>query len=142
MKLLLILLVALFSEANQQYADGNYAEAVQMYEQILQEQPTLTSNRANSRNRFSLTNVVCGLTRATKMRSTISLLPSYASSIILKTTTPSLSRPGSVRFVTPYASRRGCGLVSVCLCWCLLVHCSLRLVKNNGSAKPPSISLS
>ena len=39
MKLLLILLVALFSEANQQYADGNYAEAAQMYEQILQEQP-------------------------------------------------------------------------------------------------------
>ena len=39
MKLLLILLLATFGEANQQYADGNYAEAAQMYEEILAEQP-------------------------------------------------------------------------------------------------------
>lgn len=35
MKLLLILLLATFGEANQQYADGNYAEAAQMYEEII-----------------------------------------------------------------------------------------------------------
>ena len=39
MKLILIFLVALFADANQQYADGNYAEAAQMYEEILAEQP-------------------------------------------------------------------------------------------------------
>ena len=39
MKFLLILLLATFGEANQQYADGNYAEAAQMYEEIIAEQP-------------------------------------------------------------------------------------------------------
>lgn len=38
MKLLLILLAGLMIEANQQYADGNYAEAAMQYEQILTEQ--------------------------------------------------------------------------------------------------------
>lgn len=39
MRLLLILLSVLFTEANEQYASGNYAEAAQAYEQILTEQP-------------------------------------------------------------------------------------------------------
>ena len=39
MKLLLILLVAFFSDANQLYSDGNYAEAVNAYEEIIAEQP-------------------------------------------------------------------------------------------------------
>ncbi len=39
MKLLLILLTALFGEANQLYSDGNYAEAAQAYEQIVAESP-------------------------------------------------------------------------------------------------------
>lgn len=39
MKLLLILLLATFGEANQQYIDGNYAEAAQMYEEIVAEAP-------------------------------------------------------------------------------------------------------
>jgi len=38
MKLLLIFLVALFSEANQQYSDGNYAQAAQMYQELIAEQ--------------------------------------------------------------------------------------------------------
>lgn len=40
MRLLLILLSVLFTEANEQYAAGNYAEAAQAYEQILTEQPS------------------------------------------------------------------------------------------------------
>ena len=36
---LFILLSTLFADANQQYADGNYAEAASMYEQVLQENP-------------------------------------------------------------------------------------------------------
>lgn len=39
MKLLLIFLVALFSDANQLYSDGNYAEAAKAYEEIIAEQP-------------------------------------------------------------------------------------------------------
>ena len=39
MKLLLIFLVALFSDANQLYSDGNYAEAAKAYEEIITEQP-------------------------------------------------------------------------------------------------------
>ena len=39
MKLLLILLTSLFAEANAQYAEGNYIEAANRYEQILAEQP-------------------------------------------------------------------------------------------------------
>ncbi len=40
MRLLLILMMTLFTEANEQYAAGNYAEAATMYEQILTEQPS------------------------------------------------------------------------------------------------------
>ena len=36
---LFIILSTLFADANQQYADGNYAEAASMYEQVLQENP-------------------------------------------------------------------------------------------------------
>ena len=39
MKLLLICLFALFSEANQLYSNGNYAEAAQAYQEIIAEQP-------------------------------------------------------------------------------------------------------
>lgn len=39
MKLLFIFLTALFSQANAQYAEGNYAEAITQYEQIILEQP-------------------------------------------------------------------------------------------------------
>lgn len=39
MRLLLIFLTALFTEANTQYAEGNYPEAAAMYEQVLAEQP-------------------------------------------------------------------------------------------------------
>ena len=35
----LIILTTLFADANQQYAEGNYAEAAEMYEQVLQENP-------------------------------------------------------------------------------------------------------
>lgn len=38
MKLLFILLTTLFAEANAQYAEGNYTEAAQKYEQILSQQ--------------------------------------------------------------------------------------------------------
>jgi len=53
MKLLLILLLATFAEANQQYADGNYNQAAQIYEQLLAEtNPTgeaaLTAQWSNS----------------------------------------------------------------------------------------------
>ena len=40
MKLLLIFLSALFTQANTDYAAGNYADAVSKYEQILSEQPS------------------------------------------------------------------------------------------------------
>ncbi len=40
MKLLLIFLSALFTQANTFYAEGNYTEAVSLYEQILEEQPS------------------------------------------------------------------------------------------------------
>ena len=40
MKLLFIFLTALFTQANAQYAEGNYAEAITQYEQVIQEQPT------------------------------------------------------------------------------------------------------
>ena len=40
MKLLLILLLATFTEANQQYADGNFAEAANMYEQLIAQTPS------------------------------------------------------------------------------------------------------
>lgn len=40
MKLLLIILTTLFADANAQYAEGNYAEAAEQYEQILAEQPS------------------------------------------------------------------------------------------------------
>lgn len=40
MKLLFILLTSLFAQANSQYAEGNYSEAVAGYEQILTEQPS------------------------------------------------------------------------------------------------------
>lgn len=39
MKLLFIFLTALFSQANAQYAEGNYADAITQYEQIILEQP-------------------------------------------------------------------------------------------------------
>ena len=39
MKLLLILLTSLFSQANTYYAEGNYAEAAAQYEQILASSP-------------------------------------------------------------------------------------------------------
>lgn len=40
MKLLLILLTTLFTQANEQYAEGNYAQATQMYQQLISEQPS------------------------------------------------------------------------------------------------------
>lgn len=40
MKLLLIFLTALFTEANTQYAEGNYAEAITDYQQVLADNPT------------------------------------------------------------------------------------------------------
>ena len=40
MTLLLIFLTTLFADANTQYAEGNYAEAVLQYEQIIAEQPS------------------------------------------------------------------------------------------------------
>lgn len=40
MKLLFIFLNILFSQANAQYAEGNYAEAVAQYEQVIAEQPS------------------------------------------------------------------------------------------------------
>lgn len=40
MKLLLVFLSALFTQANTDYAAGNYADAVSKYEQILSEQPS------------------------------------------------------------------------------------------------------
>ena len=40
MKLLFIFLYLLFSQANAQYAEGNYAEAVAQYEQVIVEQPS------------------------------------------------------------------------------------------------------
>ena len=40
MKLLFILLTSLFTQANAQYAEGNYAEAATQYEQILAQQPS------------------------------------------------------------------------------------------------------
>ncbi len=39
MKLLLVILVTLLSEANQLYSDGSYAEAAKAYEEIIAEQP-------------------------------------------------------------------------------------------------------
>ena len=40
MKLLFIFLYLLFSQANAQYAEGNYAEAAAQYEQVIAEQPS------------------------------------------------------------------------------------------------------
>lgn len=40
MKLLIIILTVLFTDANTQYAEGNYAEAVIQYEQIVTTQPS------------------------------------------------------------------------------------------------------
>lgn len=40
MKLLLIFLSSLFAQANAQYAEGNYAEAAEQYQQILAESPS------------------------------------------------------------------------------------------------------
>ena len=40
MKLLIIILTVLFTDANTQYAEGNYAEAVIQYEQIVATQPS------------------------------------------------------------------------------------------------------
>lgn len=40
MKLLFIFLTTIFSQANAQYAEGNYAEAAAQYQEILQEQPS------------------------------------------------------------------------------------------------------
>lgn len=40
MKLLIIFLTTLLSQANAQYAEGNYAEAASQYEQIIAEQPS------------------------------------------------------------------------------------------------------
>ena len=40
MKFLFILLTTLFADANAQYAEGNYAEAIVQYEQVLAGQPT------------------------------------------------------------------------------------------------------
>lgn len=40
MKLLLIILSTFFAQANEQYANGNYAEAANLYEQCLTEEPT------------------------------------------------------------------------------------------------------
>ena len=40
MKLLFILLTVLFTDANTQYADGNYAEAAMQYELIIAQQPS------------------------------------------------------------------------------------------------------
>ena len=48
MKLLLILLATLFSEANDQYAAGNYAEAAQMYEQLLTETTAITKTTSET----------------------------------------------------------------------------------------------
>lgn len=39
MKLLFIFLTTLFTQANAQYAEGNYAEAITQYEQVIQQQP-------------------------------------------------------------------------------------------------------
>ena len=39
MNLLLILIISLFTQANQQYAEGNYVEAAAQYEQILAQRP-------------------------------------------------------------------------------------------------------
>lgn len=47
MKLILLILATLFSQANQQYADGNYAEAANGYQQVLSEDainPMLSSS--------------------------------------------------------------------------------------------------
>lgn len=43
MRLLLILLSVLFTEANEQYASGNYAEAAQAYEQLLNDDSQLNN---------------------------------------------------------------------------------------------------
>ena len=40
MKLLLIFLTSLFTQANAQYAEGNYAQAAEQYEQIIAQQPS------------------------------------------------------------------------------------------------------
>ena len=40
MKLLFIFLTTLFAQANANYADGNYAEAAQQYQEVLAEQPS------------------------------------------------------------------------------------------------------
>ena len=40
MKLLFIFLTTLFAQANANYADGNYAEAVEQYQEVLAEQPS------------------------------------------------------------------------------------------------------
>jgi tetratricopeptide (TPR) repeat protein len=40
MKLLLIFLSSLFAQANAQYAEGNYAEAAEQYQQVLAESPS------------------------------------------------------------------------------------------------------
>ena len=40
MNILLIFLTTLFIDANAQYADGNYAEAAVMYEQLVAQQPS------------------------------------------------------------------------------------------------------
>ena len=50
MKFLFILLTTLFADANAQYAEGNYAEAIVQYEQILTEQqaPEVYYNLGNA----------------------------------------------------------------------------------------------
>ena len=40
MKLLFIFLTSLFTQANAQYAEGNYAQAAEQYEQIIAQQPS------------------------------------------------------------------------------------------------------
>ena len=40
MKILLIFLTTLFIDANTQYAEGNYAQAASLYEQVIAEQPS------------------------------------------------------------------------------------------------------
>ena len=40
MKLLLILFIGLFTEANERYAEQNYAEAIALYEQVITEEPS------------------------------------------------------------------------------------------------------
>ena len=124
MKLLLIFLVALFSDANQLYSDGNYAEAAKAYEEIITEQPNseVYYNLGNAYfKQNELAKAILAYERCLRLdpRKVVLLIMS-------KTIKPSLLSHGCKPFVICCANRLGLHSVLSCSLLCLSVRCSLR----------------